>query len=440
MVKALAIFILSVGAAIGQPFTFRDQAWMGRLSLANSGYFDPSNLLVVYWNPDALTNANLSLITNVPDSSGNGNNAYLVDASLTPYAPMLRTNVINGKAILDPGAGFGLTYLCNSNLNLPANITYVWAATNPYTVFQQAYNFPLLDLTGGVGYGSRFYDYPNLGNKKWNAATSWHVYSITYDGTGEVMTLDGVPWDGGLAFRAATNSLFMWMRDFSDSFATYKGTFGQMKIYNTNLNAVQLVQVVSNECVYYGLTYNNQSGVPRRVYCDGDSVTVGNGYPNGYMATDSWTIREQSLLNGNYDMVNIAYYGQTLANQQSKFPYNALPFFGANTNVFIEWAYYNDLGLTSNALYQAISNICIQARNAGFKVVCANDFHTNGSIPMASLMVSNSWSGFANAFVNLNLASLLADANGNDGIHLTSVGWQIVATNMYPTITNLVGL
>lgn len=387
-------------------------------------------------NPDGQSEADGTALNLVRDFSGRGNHLIHENAA---RRFTLKTGVINGRSTFRLNTTPGMF---RDNFTIPAEVTIFFCASNEFakTIFNHGQHWFLNFVD------RRQYDWPNLGQKL--IGPGFNVYSFVSTNTaqgGHIFWENGVPLVGGPAAKTLNTSRLMVGANQAYSFGSASTDFGRILMYSNALTTTQRQRVEQSLCSTYGRTWGQSVDGKTRIYCVGDSITIGIGLnTSADGGVDSWPTRLQAKLNtNNFEVLNLGISANTLLQISNRMPAQVHPFYGSGgSNVLIVWEYVNAIAATScpgpggtqgtmsvQDAFNAISNICKAARSAGWtKIMVPTDFHTNCNVQTVSDMVRTQYVNFADYTAELNLQSLKDDATlQGDGIHLTTNGWAIVS-------------
>jgi len=224
--------------------------------------------LVGFWD---MNNNHIKWSTNImQDMSGNGNNGQLISMSTTTSGVIGKTGSalrFNGAATL--AASSYITMTNSSSLNTSYGTISVWAKsnlsgaalvslsrsahivnrknTNPGT-FNIQNNFVTGDIRCQISLAaspgtSNLVESPNV------LDTKWHHYACTYDGTTEILYVDGVNVASasvsGTLDTASANVVTIGTHPTADN-GTWNGFIDQVRIYNRALSANEVKQLYSS--------------------------------------------------------------------------------------------------------------------------------------------------------------------------------------------------
>jgi lysophospholipase L1-like esterase len=415
---------------------------------AAAAVYNPSNDMagmIAWYNPDTQAEADGDKIVQIHDRSGNGN--HLIQTENTTRRASLETSEINGRATFRTDTASGMY---RDSFNMPGDVAVFWATSN--TLTRTVFNHDDY-WVGNLFQNSVLLDYNEMivGQRLPNV---WGVFSFVQDGTGRIFRQNGVPISGWKSAEADGSGRLMLFagQAYNFNFAT---DFGEFLIASNSTMTAQLREDHERYlCNKYGLPWGAAIDSKIRIYCDGDSITSGAGNNTEPGGDESWPTRLRAGLGSAYDVVNIAVSGQNLLNMSNDAPYQVHQLHGNGTNILVVWEYVNAIDASpyggdtqgtmgTNEAFNAISNYCVQARNAGWtKIIVGTDFHTNQNVQNVSSRVRNEYANFADYLVELSSAALKAHSltNGGDGIHIDSGGYQhaanaianVVKTQIYP--------
>jgi lysophospholipase L1-like esterase len=435
MMRSTILLLLALTvSAFGQAFPGSAAYQAAFLKPAASSTYNPSNDtagMIVWFNPDTQTENDGDSIVQIHDRSGNAKHLTQTESALRRAT--LQTSEINGKATFRTDTASGMYH---DSFAMPGDVTVFWATSNSvtrtvfnhddYWVGNLFQNNVLLDYNEMI-VGQRLPDV-------------WGVFSMDQDGTGRIFRQNGWPISGWKSTESDGSGRLMLFagQAYNFNFAT---DFGEFLIYSNSTMTVQRRQNIEQYlCTKYARSFGTAIDSKIRVYCDGDSITFGDGSNTEAGGEDSWPARLRAGIGSNYDVVNIAVSGQNLLSISNDAPYQVFPFHGGGTNVLFMWEYINSTGMGgSNEIANAISNYCIGAISAGWptnRIVVASDFHS--STTNAGNVVQRFYTNYAGHFIDLNLQSLRDDSAGIDNIHLSATGWQIVANAVSNVIKNAI--
>lgn len=274
------------------------------------------------------------------------------------------------------------------------------------------------------------------------------VVAVTFSASGNnTLEVNGNPLIdvGGGNVASYTN----WWYGGAPSFSSngWRGLIGRCLGYDTVPTLANRRAVARYLAQQYGFLRSKVVVFDGNSWTFGQGASTGNSYPQQAMAT----------IGTDWDWMTYGISGQTTPGAASNFATTGSQIGGYeySKKVYVALEVRNHLviggGVDATTAYNAYVSWCQAARTAGFKVVAVTPFVTNGGTEPVGYSTANAavcaliranWATFADAFADVGADSRLSDPNNAtyfnaDKIHLTDVGYGVVASTVAPAVLSL---
>lgn len=283
--------------------------FLPRLQFVSSGFVPPGKANLVYWfDASTISGSDGDLLSQWNDLSGNSNHATK-GAGSNSNRPILKKNIVNGRAVVRFNAGGGTTNYFDlpSAMGSPvAGEMFVIAkADADPSAAAAAVGMVTLCGSGAVGsqawpftdgklyetFGSNLNDH-TLIVKTPNVATGFHLHHVVAEDKHYPVRLDGeIYHDAGVNTVSFANTHRHIGSDNAGTSNFWRGDIAEILVYKTALTAAQRQQIYVYLALKYGLTVTtaNPTITPAtysglQIWYKADSLGLSDG-----ASVSSWT-------------------------------------------------------------------------------------------------------------------------------------------------------
>lgn len=433
------------GATSGQQLTWNGSAWAAA-TYSNSADFDATayGTPVAWYAARDQGTAEGASLTTLVDRSGNAYNATSGSGITLRMAGGIKGASMvfeTGKATLPDGVSVSsqsFTIVAIGRLHAPTSQEIVvslgrtGAGTGQANFYHVSGNLRMYPSTGS-GYNSTVYPV-------------WKTQVVAFTGSASALTMYGDSVSGNASSAGgAMTAMTLTGGKIGESYAggsTLDGEFSHVIIYNTALSSTTINQIRARVSELYdeGETTSGFILAP----C-GDSMTQGYG-----VGANIWTRNLVARLGHAVIHGPAGSNGQTIASAQSPDNYYSA---SAARKICVVWLGTNDLfaSATASTVHTNINTFCTARRTTGWQVIVCSviprgDVSWTGSMETQrttlNSTISSSWSGYADAFVDLASDSRFATPSSttyfqSDHLHINAAGHAVVAEKIEKAIRSL---